>query len=403
MITIAGVLLFHNIRCHGVIGLSIPAVIHYLVTKPHYLFSLLHYKFKLYGRYKWIDSFAASKKAVPAPLTYKIILTERCNLRCKMCMNITDRTKTDTETSKRQIDYTLLEKILTSKSVQTRNLILSGGEPMLYSRFGDLINLLEYLKINTTICTNGTVLHKYIHLLKKSRYIHLTISLDGLRDANDSIRGAGVYDKVLAAIKQMRMESGNIYIGIQHTIRPENVHSMFDFCKEMVKLKIDWILLNPNWYMSQKTAEAYSTVIRNEFNTVPHSQNGYIMEYNLDHGAFSREYLKIKSEKWPIQISCYYNDPINDMKNMISNENYFCGNRFCYKQWIRMDISVEGNVVSCQQFPDIIIGDLNYSNWNEIWNSDVFNHFRNVIIKKPLPVCNRCAPIYLYDRKRMHL
>jgi radical SAM protein with 4Fe4S-binding SPASM domain len=318
-------------------------------------------------------------------------------------MNSTDRTKTGTETAKREIDYALLEKILTSRSVQTRNLILSGGEPMLYSRFDDLINLLEDLKINTTICTNGTVLHKYVHLLKKSRYCNLTVSLDGLRDANDSIRGAGVYDNVLAAIKQIRVESRNIYIGIQHTIRPENVHSMYDFCKEMVKLKVDWILLNPNWHMSQKTAEAYSTVIRDEFNTVPHSQKGYIMEYNLDHGTFSREYQKIKSDKWPIQISCYYNDPINDMKNMLLNEHYFCSNRFCYKQWIRMDISVDGRVVSCQQFPDVVIGDLNYSNWNEIWNSDAFNHFRRVIMKKPLPVCNRCAPIYLYDRKRMQM
>jgi radical SAM protein with 4Fe4S-binding SPASM domain len=68
-----------------------------------------------------------------------------------------------------------------------------------------------------------------------------------------------------------------------------------------------------------------------------------------------------------------------------------------------MDIMPDGKVVSCQQYPDITMGDLNKNEWFEIWNGEAFKSFRNKILEKPLPVCNKCAPVYLYDRKRKRL
>ncbi len=376
---------------------------HYLIKNPRYLFFLLTSKYRQLKRCRWVEKYAGTAEVVPCPIIYKIMLTTKCNLSCRMCINIPDHDNHKQPLSYEEIDFNLVEDLLLKTGSPSPSIILSGGEPFSYHKFKDLVLLIEKKKLHTHICTNGTLLMEFIPLLKSTRYIHLIVSLDGIKEDNDLIRGDGVYDSVVDAIRKLRKESKGIYIGIQHTIMPENVSSMYQFCKDMVKLEVDWILLNPCWFINDKQAEKYVAFIKKEYGAEPRAHKGYMISYKPDTDAFAEQYNKIKKEKWPIQISCYYKDPINDLKKILIDDSYFSGNSFCYKQWIRMDIMPDGKVVSCQQYPDITMGDLNKNEWFEIWNGEAFKSFRNKILEKPLPVCNKCAPVYLYDRKRKRL
>ena len=380
--------------------MSFTAFRHYLHTNPRYLYALIRQKIRLRKRFGWINRNVKTGKRVPPPLVYKITLSSACNLTCKRCMNITDHDNPKHTADYDDIDYSLFKEVIDQFGRTNPSVILSGGEPMLHCRFRDIITLLEKRSIATHICTNGTVLEKHIPLLATMKHISLIVSVDGIKDVNDTVRGYGMYDKVVSGIRQLRKENRSIYIGIQHTIQPENVASMYRFCKEMVALKVDWILLNPCWHISREQADGYSAFMKKEFSITAHGHEGYIMDYPVNFDQFTQQYTRIRSSQWPIQISCYYNNPVDDMRNMLTDATYFCGNRFCYKQWIRMDIMPDGTVVSCQQFPDVILGDLHRSTGEDIWNGKPFREFRNTLLRGPLPVCNKCAPIYLYNGSR---
>jgi MoaA/NifB/PqqE/SkfB family radical SAM enzyme len=388
----------------GLCLMSLVALRHYLATQPRYLYGLLRQKARQFRRFRWVDAHAKTDAKVPPPLVYKVTLTDRCNLACEMCMNIPDHLAPPPRKVPTDIDFELLRGLVTEVAPTTPTFILSGGEPMLHPRFGDLIGLLESHRIPTNICTNGTVVGKHLALFADKRFIHLTISLDGPCEDNDAIRGKGVHACVVAAIRDLRRTAQRrLYIGIQHTLRPKNIASLHAFCREMVGLDVDWILLNPCWHLSPRQAKEYVDFIRTEYGVEAGSQQGYIMDCDIDADVFAEQLRRIRADRWPIQISCYYDRPAEDLRQLQDHPHTFCGNTLCYKQWLRMDIMPDGTVVSCQQYPDVVLGDLHTERWQDVWNGRAFKAFRDSILRRPLPVCNQCAPLYLYDRKRMRL
>jgi sulfatase maturation enzyme AslB (radical SAM superfamily) len=104
--------------------------------------------------------------------------------------------------------------------------ILHGGEPLLYSRFGDVSALLKSHRCFAITCTNGTDLDRFQDVAANNPFITYLISLDGPPDQNDGLRGAGIYAKVSANIEKLRSMRRPPYVGVQFTIRPENVHIM---------------------------------------------------------------------------------------------------------------------------------------------------------------------------------
>ena len=99
------------------------------------------------------------------------------------------------------------------------------------------------------------LLDRYIDALRGNPFPTFLISLDGLKEENDAIRGPGVFEKVIANIHLLKQLPQPPYIGIQFTISPGNVHNMHAFCEAMIGLDVDWILLNPTWFLSEEQAE----------------------------------------------------------------------------------------------------------------------------------------------------
>ena len=64
----------------------------------------------------------------------------------------------------------------------TRKLRLTGGEPLLRARFGDLVQMLGKIDglNDLSLSTNGTQLVRYAGLLKESGVKRLNVSLDTL-------------------------------------------------------------------------------------------------------------------------------------------------------------------------------------------------------------------------------
>jgi len=85
------------------------------------------------------------------------------------------------------------------RKLGTKRLGLWGGEPLLREDIGRIISHAHDSGMYVTLDTNGILLKERVDVLNKLD--HLVISMDGNRAGHDANRGAGTFDKVIAALE----------------------------------------------------------------------------------------------------------------------------------------------------------------------------------------------------------
>ena len=126
-------------------------------------------------------------------------ITNNCNLRCSHCYQ-----ENYSDTSEPSLDElkSIAEKINNALTVWKKEgrVAITGGEPFINK---NLFGLLQYLDQQPSvkqisILTNGTLIKNHINALKDLKKLHyIQLSLEGGKEINDSIRGNGVFEKVL--------------------------------------------------------------------------------------------------------------------------------------------------------------------------------------------------------------
>jgi radical SAM protein with 4Fe4S-binding SPASM domain len=120
-------------------------------------------------------------------------LTSRCNLRCRHCY-LGDGTPR--ELSPVQIRSVLKE----FEEMQGLRVLLTGGEPLLHSRFDEINEMLPDLFLRKVLFTNGVLLKRDV--LNRLKVHEIQVSIDGMENAHDALRGAGTWDVALDAVRR---------------------------------------------------------------------------------------------------------------------------------------------------------------------------------------------------------
>ena len=174
-------------------------------------------------------------------------ITHRCNLRCSHCY---------------QDDYSAfssrksLEAVLNQYSRLLEEygfkgyLNITGGEPLAHP---DLFWLLEEAGnrgITTAVLTNGTLIgRREAAELKRLDVDYVQVSLDGLRETHDKIRGEGSFDLAIRGIRELKAQG--IYVTVAFTAQRENhkeLGRLADFCNNLGadKLWFDRVVIPKN-------------------------------------------------------------------------------------------------------------------------------------------------------------
>jgi MoaA/NifB/PqqE/SkfB family radical SAM enzyme/SAM-dependent methyltransferase len=128
-------------------------------------------------------------------------LTDRCNLSCTHCLFAASPAKSRT-LPQAQLDLATKQAL----ELGCRLFYFTGGEPFLYPDFFPW--LAQFLSDNpmahAVILTNGMLLKKNIPALQSIDRLHLQVSLDGLEQAHDSLRGKGAYSQLLDNLAALR-------------------------------------------------------------------------------------------------------------------------------------------------------------------------------------------------------
>ena len=158
------------------------------------------------------------------------ILTEDCNLRCRYCYQPEfRRTRMSSDIACRAIESAI------EHGADSLALTFFGGEPLLESdtlfevlRFARAIEKQTGVFITAKVPTNGLLLDEPIIRQARSSRLFVSLSFDGIREAQDSGRltadGESSFDQAEAALR--RLVAAKIPFGVYSVITPANVRWM---------------------------------------------------------------------------------------------------------------------------------------------------------------------------------
>ena len=280
-----------------------------------------------------------------------IIVTYRCNAHCNMCDCFKYPTKPEEE-----ITLNVIKKL---PEMAFTN--ITGGEPFIRKDLKDIVRLI-YKKTNRiVISTNGYFSDRILSLCDEFPDIGIRISIEGLQEANDKIRGIpDGFERGYSTLKTL-VERGHKDVGFGCTVQEMNADDLVSLYKISDELNMEFATatLHNSFYFRKidnrinvklKVAKAFEDLIN--------------------------ELLKSNSpKKW---FRAYFNHGLI---------NYIYGN----KRLLPCDMGTNGffvdpygNVMPCNGSDErMSMGNLNEQTWDEIWNSKKADEVRQMVKNCP--------------------
>lgn len=154
-----------------------------------------------------------------------IHLLDRCNLICQHCyLNAS-------KNGKIELPLDLIQRTLAeANELGVKSVQFSGGEPLLYTHFNELLESTKDKRFNVTLSTNGTLIDNDVTKLLAKINANVVTSIDGPPDYHDLFRGEkGSFAKTENGI--IRLIEFGVPVKIVTTICEDNF-KYIDWCAD---------------------------------------------------------------------------------------------------------------------------------------------------------------------------
>jgi radical SAM protein with 4Fe4S-binding SPASM domain len=180
--------------------------------------------------------FKPKDNPMPSLRYLQLHITDNCNLNCKHCY-LGRKSGTDME-------FAMARKVIREFGKVGWKLLVTGGEPLLHQKFWDILSYASHFPIRIEILSNGTLINEET-ARRISRYAHsIQISLDGMREGHDALRGEGSFEKAIQGIKAAKEYVSVSVATIIHSKNLDQFEELEALVKELdVK---EWILDVPS-------------------------------------------------------------------------------------------------------------------------------------------------------------
>ncbi len=169
-------------------------------------------------------------------------ITVRCNRKCKHCYQEDNHKKKEMTTKElvevvdKFVDFLIINNL---HKKEKNHINITGGEPLIREDFFDLASYLFKKKkyFNWGILTNGSFLgEKKIEKIKQFGCGFIQLSLEGMKEKNDEIRGNGSFDEVIEKIKIILRKKIRVVVSLTLSKKnQEDVFNLADFLVELIK------------------------------------------------------------------------------------------------------------------------------------------------------------------------
>lgn len=267
-----------------------------------------------------------------------VIVTYRCNARCTMCNRYKAPSKPEDEIS--------VETVAKLPPMYFTN--ITGGEPFIREDLKDIVRELYKKSDRIVISTNGFFTDRIIDLCKEFPQIGIRISIEGLEQTNNEIRGLqDGFNRGYATLKKL-VEMGMKDVGFGMTVQDRNAPDL-----------VPLYLLSNEMGMEFATASLHNSFYFVEAKNI--IKDRLMVAQNFEN--LINELLRSNSpKKW---FRAYFNHGLI---------NYIYGQKRllpCDMSFDTFFIDPYGDVMPCNGTKDKeVMGNLNDRSWDELWNSE---------------------------------
>ncbi|MGV1097882.1 thio(seleno)oxazole modification radical SAM maturase SbtM [Thiovibrio sp. JS02] len=188
-------------------------------------------------------SFPGATEVAPRFLAAEVFtlqwhITQACDLHCKHCYDRSERAPLPLAKGIAILDE--LFAFCRSRNVQGQ-VTFSGGNPLLYPHFLDLYRAAAERGFLTAILGNATTRERLLPLLAIQKPAFYQVSLEGLAEHNDYIRGKGYFARVmdfLAILAEL-----DIYSMVMLTLTRGNMEQVLPLA-ELLRDRVDRFVFN---------------------------------------------------------------------------------------------------------------------------------------------------------------
>ena len=276
-----------------------------------------------------------------------VIVTYRCNAKCTMCNRYKVPSKPEEEIS--------LETIRKLPEMYFTN--ITGGEPFIRDDLKDIVRELYKKSDRIVISTNGFFTDKIVDLCKEFPQIGIRISIEGLEQTNNDIRGLeDGYNRGYTTLKKL-VDMGMQDVGFGMTVQDRNAADLV-----------------PLYNISDELGMEFATAsLHNSFYFVEsHNiiKDRLMVAQNFE-DLINRLLESNSPKKW---FRAYFNHGLI---------NYI----FSQKRLLPCDMSFDtffidpyGDVMPCNGTKEKQdMGNLNEQSWDELWNSEQAEKVRKLV------------------------
>lgn len=258
-------------------------------------------------------------------------------------------------------------------------IMLWGGEPLLYPQFDELAEQLFRRGFKLSIVTNGTLLHE--HLETAAKYIStVNISLDGGETLHDAVRGNGVFRRVADNLEKFNAVRQGRLVFLT-TLSDVNIDRGCELPFELAKLGCDQIVLQGLMYLSPREIDAFRAYCQTHFSGDYPELIAWCRKDDSDYlrriDAFRKNF---ENTRFPVET--------------VFTPHVYPGNNAgvppCEAPWKRVHIRHDGEVGFCTDYFAFSAGNITRNSLNEIFAGPRAALFRQAVMDNALAICNHC-------------
>ena len=276
-----------------------------------------------------------------------VIVTYRCNARCSMCNRYKAPSKAEEEIS--------IETIKKLPKMYFTN--ITGGEPFIREDLKEIVRELYKKSDRIVISTNGFFTDRIVDLCKEFPQIGIRISIEGLENTNNEIRGLkDGFNKGYTTLKTL-VDMGMKDVGFGMTVQDKNAPDLvplYELSNEMGMEFATASLHNSFYFVEAKNIIKDRPMVAENFEK--------LINEMLDSNS---------PKKW---FRAYFNHGLI---------NYIYGQKRllpCDMSFDTFFIDPYGDVMPCNGTKDKeVMGNLNEQNWDELWNSEQADRVREKV------------------------
>ena len=356
---------------------------------------------------KHIGTFADYKKgngkALKPPIQISLRITNVCNHRCAVCGQYGKNGYMHYKNSEGMLKTLPLQKYkeLVDEHAHLKPLYyITGGEPFLYPGLVELCNYMKEKGSVVSIVTNGVLLEKYAEEIVKNKWDMILVSFDGPKEIHDECRNfKGAYDSAVKGLVRLdkmkkKMKSVKPFVLTSTTISSVNapvLEQTFDIGKI---INPDLMVVYLSWFTSDKIGKEHTKILKKNLGVTPYTWKSYTKVFTLDEAVLFKDALtKVKHKKWPFPYFIIPDLKDKDFEDYYLKPEELFGYSKCVAPFIMVDIMPNGDVTTCRDYIDVVVGNITEKPLLKIWNDKKFVAWRKLLIKNggTLPQCSRCC------------